>query len=228
MAGYWLKLYTEIIDDPKYYRLSDQAKLGMYELMLVAKKTGNDGSLPSIEDICFYTRRDESWWVAVFEELKHINFVSTGDDGGDKIRKFGERQAAIKDNERQTRYREALHKAEFSCNENVTNMSRNVTEIKNKNRLREREEIETDANSVGNDFREIWDHSIGELQSSIPKQMFETYVSTLALIGVEDGVFKARAINQPTADLVLKRYGATLQKYLSGRYGNPVQLEVTV
>jgi len=133
MAGYWLKLYTEILDDPKYYRLSDNAKLGMYELMLVAKKVGNAGDLPTLEDICFYTRRDESWWVPVIDELKRINFVTLDENGGDIIRKFEERQAAIKDDERQKKYREALHK-EFKCNEPVTNLSRNVTESKSKSK----------------------------------------------------------------------------------------------
>ena len=100
MAGYWLKLYTEILDDPKYYRLSDNAKLGMYELMLVAKKTGQDGHLPSVDDIEFYTRRSAEWWNAVIDELKRIEFI-VANDTGDKIRKFEDRQRALTNNEKQ-------------------------------------------------------------------------------------------------------------------------------
>lgn len=140
MAGYWLKLYTEILEDPKYYRLSDSAKLGMYELMMVAKKCGQEGDLPSLEDICFYTRRSEDWWVPVLDELKSISFV-IANGNGDKIRKFKDRQRAVEAAERQQNYRKSLQHQEYSSNEpvtgkqntsddNVTNLSRNVTEIK--------------------------------------------------------------------------------------------------
>lgn len=147
MAGYWLKLYTEILDDPKYYRLSDNAKLGMYELMLVAKKVGFEGDLPSIADIEFYTRRQASWWVPVIDELKAIEFIVVNENG-DKIRKFEERQAAVTVTEKQRYYRESLHKKEFSSYEPVTDALRNVTESKSKSTDVEVEkEIDVDADS---------------------------------------------------------------------------------
>lgn len=130
MAGYWLKLYTEILDDPKYYRLSGDAKLGMYELMLVAKKIDQNGMLPSIDDICFYTRRDADWWIPVIDELKRIKFITDTDEGNEVIRKFEDRQSAVPSNEKQRRYREALHKKEVSRYEPVTDALRNVTESK--------------------------------------------------------------------------------------------------
>ena len=145
MAGYWLKLYTEILDDPKYYRLSDDAKLGMYELMLVAKKVGQDGHLPSIDDIVFYTRRSSSWWIPVIDELKSIEFITVS-ESGDKIRKFEERQRALTDAEKQQRYREELHKKEFSRYQDVTDMSPKVTESKSKSTEKE---IDVDADSGG-------------------------------------------------------------------------------
>lgn len=136
MAGYWLKLYTEILEDPKYYHLSDAAKLGMYELMIVAKKTGMVGNLPSLDDIAFYTRRSVDWWTPVIQELKVINFLIGGEDC-DVIRKFEERQRAADSSERQQNYRKSLQHKEYSSNENVTELSRNVTE----NRLKIKEKI---------------------------------------------------------------------------------------
>ena len=118
MAGYWLKLYTEILDDPKYFRLSDNAKLGMIELMIVAKRVDLDGEIPSIEDVAFYTRRSIDWWIPVFEELSKIQYLVT--NGGETIiRKFAERQAAVSDSERQKQYRAVTHKKQ-NCNEYVT------------------------------------------------------------------------------------------------------------
>jgi hypothetical protein len=123
MAGYWLKLYTEILEDPKYYRLTDNAKLGMIELMLVAKKVGLEGEIPSIEDVAFYTRRSVDWWQPVFEELSKIEYlVISGSET--IIRKFAERQAAVEVTERMKQSRALKHKNEFvsrECNEPVTN-----------------------------------------------------------------------------------------------------------
>ena len=141
MAGYWLKLYTEILDDPKYYRLSDNAKLGMYELMMVAKKVGQDGHLPSVDDIEFYTRRTVSWWQPVIDELKAINFI-TDNTTGLVIRKFEERQAAIPSDEKQRKYREAQHKKDYSGYEPVTDALRKVTESKSKSKSTEIEKEE--------------------------------------------------------------------------------------
>ena len=122
MAGYWLKLYTEILDDPKYFRLSDSAKLGMVELMIVAKRLDMDGEVTSIEDVAFYTRRTVEWWTPVFEELSKIEYlVSNGSET--IIRKFAERQAAVDGAERIKQFRALKHKQEFmsrDSNEPVT------------------------------------------------------------------------------------------------------------
>jgi len=112
MAGYWLKLYTEILEDPKYSRLSDNAKLGMYELMLVAKRFGDEGILPNVDDIAFYTRRQPEWWTAVLKELDSIHFITNTDDGC-IIRKFSERQAPADGKTRAKMSREISHRNEF-------------------------------------------------------------------------------------------------------------------
>jgi len=123
MAGYWLKLYTEVLNDPKYHKLSDNAKVGMFELMLVAKEFDKDGLLPSIEDIAFYTRRSVDWWVPVSDELTAIKFLVVDRELNASIRKFAERQAFVSATERSRQYRAAKHKNEFmqrDCNEDAT------------------------------------------------------------------------------------------------------------
>lgn len=154
MAGYWLKLYTEIIDDPKYHRLSDTAKLGMVELMVVAKKSGTKGDLPDLEDICFYTRRAKEWWIPVIEELKSISFLV--DNGGhEKIRKFEERQAPADGAERTRMSRASKQHEEYTSNNPVTKVSRNVTEnrlkIKDSEEIKDLETEQIDENSFSFD-----------------------------------------------------------------------------
>jgi len=101
MAGYWLKLYTEILEDPKYYRMSDTGKLGMYELFLLAKKSVNgDGELPTVEDIAFYTRRAEEWWNSALTELEKYHIVEKNAEGMFYVRNFKTRQAPIEATER--------------------------------------------------------------------------------------------------------------------------------
>jgi hypothetical protein len=111
-------LYTEILDDPKYFRLSDNAKLGMVELMIVAKKVDMDGLLPSNDDVSFYTRRNNEWWQPVYVELVDIKFLDHNDNGF-FIRKFSERQAAISDADRAKRSREKRNVPQY-CHEPVT------------------------------------------------------------------------------------------------------------
>lgn len=146
-AGYWLKLYTEILDNPEYSRLSDAGKLGIYELLIVAKRVDLEGSLPVIEDIAFYTRRDAAWWTPVIQELKKIEFLIIDDSGTLLIRNFSTRQAPVDDAERKRQERSKKHRLEFedtSGHEPVTELSRNVME----NRHREAEaETETDADA---------------------------------------------------------------------------------
>jgi hypothetical protein len=105
--GYWLKLYTDILEDPKYFRLSDNSKLAMYEIYLVAKKIEDGeitGNLPPVEDIAFYSRRPVEWWKQAFSELEKAEIVEIK-GGTNKIRKYAERQNPVPDTERSKQYR---------------------------------------------------------------------------------------------------------------------------
>lgn len=104
--GYWLKLYTDILDDPKYFKLSKEARLGMYELLLVAKKIESGtltGQLPCVEDIAFYTRRPVEEWQAVLPELVSIGVITDGDNP--IITNYSKRQEAISNEERYKQYK---------------------------------------------------------------------------------------------------------------------------
>lgn len=147
MAGYWLKLYTEILDNPEYYRLSDNAKLGIYELLITAKKVDEDGLLPTLEDIAFYTRRDEAWWTPVIQELQKIKFLIIDDTGNLLIRNFANKQAPVDDAERKRQERARKHASEYKDNDShelVTELSRNVMESRNRVETEVETDVETD------------------------------------------------------------------------------------
>ena len=125
--GYWLKLYTDILDDPKYFKLSKEARLGMYELLLVAKKIENGeltGQLPCVEDIAFYTRRSVEEWQKILPELVNIGMVS--DDEIPVIKNYIKRQDAIPPDERMKQHRKKRNDSVMS---DKTQMQRNYNGI---------------------------------------------------------------------------------------------------
>ena len=135
--GYWLKLYTDILDDQKYFRLSDNARLGMYEIFLVAKKIETDeitGELPDIEGIAFHTRRDEEWWNEVMPELIKSDIVEMKEDLP-KVKNFYERQRPIPPAERTRQSRKRN-------NDNSFTDSNDVVTIRNGEKSREELDVE--------------------------------------------------------------------------------------
>jgi len=73
--GYWLKLYTDILEDRKYFALSEKAKLGMFEALLVCKRLEIGeltGCLPSVDDIAFHTRKTVAEWEEILPELLRL------------------------------------------------------------------------------------------------------------------------------------------------------------
>ena len=63
----WLRLYTDILHDPKVQRLPDNRFKGWVNILCLAKE--NDGLLPSIEDIAFQLRISEAETESLVEEL---------------------------------------------------------------------------------------------------------------------------------------------------------------
>ncbi len=95
--GYWLKSYTDILDDPKYHKLSERAQLAMHEVFLVAKMIETDeltGLLPCIEDIAFYSRKSVEFWNEAIPELIKSGIVRPLDEGY-LITNYVKRQEAI-------------------------------------------------------------------------------------------------------------------------------------
>jgi len=230
MAGYWLKLYTEILDDMKYYQLSDNAKLAMYELMLIAKRNDSD-QIPTIDEICFITHnaRAKDWWESVIKELMTIKFIEPTATS-QIIRKWQDRQKPVPDTERSKKYREKKHEEEYYGNDNATDASRNVMEKERE--IKKEKEGETDR-EIGDSFskeeEKIWNHAIGDLLSSgMSKADYDTWVKTLELSRVQDGIFTVTAKNGFAKDWVNKRCTAAINNYLTAANGKQSRLEIIV
>ncbi|PKN85597.1 MAG: hypothetical protein CVU46_10530 [Chloroflexi bacterium HGW-Chloroflexi-8] len=148
----WLKLYTEILEDPKMGRLSDRLFRRVIEIFLLARKTSEDGTLPSLSDMAWtfripeddmltdleylaspgieivYEGEDCLWHVTNFEERQDIEVSASTE----RVRKFRAQKREIPTSETEKEPENiALHETE--CN---------VTETLHETTLREREEQE--------------------------------------------------------------------------------------
>lgn len=56
----WLRLYTEILNDPKVQRLPDSLFRAYINFLCIAKEYSNDGVLPPKKDIAFFLRCPEN------------------------------------------------------------------------------------------------------------------------------------------------------------------------
>ena len=82
---------------------------------------------------------------------------------------------------------------------------------------------------VSNAEEKAWNMALGELlKSGIPKNDFDTWIKPLVLAGVNNNVIHVQAANNYGAELVKSRYGKTLSGYVSGYFGRPVEIAISV
>ena len=117
-STYWIKLYHEILHDPKMGRLPDKLWRRFIELCLLAGEYDQDGVLPPLEDIAWTLRLDDAELQSDLDALLACGMVMA-DDGLLVVTNFSKRQAAIPGAERVARYRERQRKEHYYCNESL-------------------------------------------------------------------------------------------------------------
>lgn len=105
-SNYWAKLWIETLDDPKVARLPDSSWRRFFECILLAKELDEGGYLPSIADIAWRLRKDETSVNDDMSRLALAGLVEIADDGRWFVTNFDKRQSKMSDAERQRRYRE--------------------------------------------------------------------------------------------------------------------------
>ena len=147
MADFWMKLHVDIIESRDFARLSDIAWRIYFEMSLLSKKTTNDGTLGSEEDIAWSLRRSVELIHAALTELEEAGFVSRTDSGW-KIDDFESSQAATTATERSVRFRERARRMkppqgkteqEASCNATATERCTNCNETATEEKQQENE-----------------------------------------------------------------------------------------
>lgn len=144
-ATYWIKLYHEILEDPKMALLPDNLWRRIVELFLLAGKHNDNGALPDTKILAWELRIPAEQLDAELAQIVATGIIERTESGW-KIRNFEKRQAPSTNAERVRNFRER---------ERVTHEKRNVTQNVTENVTNEKRkmspdtEADTDTEVVG-------------------------------------------------------------------------------
>jgi len=124
-SNYWLKLYHELLHDPKMAMLDSDTWRRCIEMFLFAGEHGTKrGYLPDVTHMAWTLHTTEDALTADIDALVDLGILSRDDDGDAYVTQFESRQAPASSAARQKRHRERSHKAQHyghePRNEHVT------------------------------------------------------------------------------------------------------------
>lgn len=147
-SNYWAKLWIETLDDPKVARLPDSSWRRFFECILLAKELDEGGYLPSIADIAWRLRKDETSVNDDMSRLALAGLVEIADDGRWFVTNFDKRQSKMSDAERQRRYRENNAPSRLNDVRITEHNTNRYAKVTNRNTETEKEtETETEVDS---------------------------------------------------------------------------------
>jgi hypothetical protein len=138
-GNYWIKLYIEIIDDPKMATLPDRLWRRVIELFLLAGKMGANGYLPTTSQLAWLMRMETDELELDLQQLSNTGIIEPVPNGW-LISKFQERQASVSEARRAKEYRKRIRQSQY-YDDTVTKRDASVTQI---NRLTDNRLTESD------------------------------------------------------------------------------------
>ena len=103
----WMKLYVEIVDDPKMGKMSDSLFRYTILLFLIACNNGGSGELPDLEGLAWLLRLDKTTTAEIIEALIASGILEKVDDKL-IVKNYVKRQSPLSANERQDRHRNGM------------------------------------------------------------------------------------------------------------------------
>jgi len=148
-SNYWIKLYHEILDDPKMGTMDDHLYRRTIEMMLLAGDAQLDGLLPNVTDMSWRLRTTPEEIVTVLEQLEKLEIVHrAGDDW--ILTNFAERQAKMDAADRMRRMRDRKRKEHYYGDETVESQGC-YDSVTNRNRKGKTEENRIEENRIDAD-----------------------------------------------------------------------------
>lgn len=214
MADYWMKLYIEILDDPKMATLPDRVWRRVIELFLVAKRLGKEGHLPDTRQVAWMLRMSPDELEADMAQIVHTGIIEREVNGW-FIPKFAQRQAAVPPAERKAQQRGKEKSQQYYGY--VTSQSRSVTQSTEdrltENRLTEDREQNTEADTeqtqpAALNIYSVYEREIGALTPMIAEDLKDaeaTYPPAWIIDSIQEAVRK-NARNWKYCLAILKRW----------------------
>ncbi len=111
-SKYWIKLYHEILDDPKMGRMSEVLFARCIKFFLLAGDLDKKGTLPAVSDMSWRLRIPEEELESDLIELQKLS-ITANKEGVWRITKWKDRQRARTSAERTHMWREQKRRAEY-------------------------------------------------------------------------------------------------------------------
>jgi len=124
-STYWIKLYHEILNDPKMGRLGDRLWRRVIECFLLAGQQAEGGYLPAVEDMAWTLRCAADELEAELAEIAQRTGILAKRDGRWFVVNFAARQAAVPSTERVRAHRWARR----TTAADETGVKRNVAKV---------------------------------------------------------------------------------------------------
>jgi hypothetical protein len=107
----WLRLYTEVLHDPKVQTLDPARFRGWINLLMIANENVPRGTLPDIDRIAFLLRTSQDEARAILVDLTFANLLDVMADGTLRPHNWDVRQPESDNAVARMRVRRALNKA---------------------------------------------------------------------------------------------------------------------
>lgn len=92
MTKHWIKLWVEMLSDPKVARLPDSVYRKFIETLLLAGYRNDGGTLPSIADMAWILHTDDTCIITALNDLKACGLVHQNGNGDWVVTNFDKRQ----------------------------------------------------------------------------------------------------------------------------------------
>jgi DnaD/phage-associated family protein len=220
-AKYWLKLYYEMLDDPKIGKLSPVLRWRFIECLLVAGETDEGGLLPDVNEMAWRVRESGERYETELNELTNVGLLSRV-DGRYLVTNFSNRQQAVSGAERVARYRERQKKQGYYGDETMEKRNDNADVTK---RYTDTDtdtdkitDIDKNQNVGGGDFAavvSVYENNIGGL-TSVVSELIEEALATYPTDWIIDAIgiaVKNNSRRWSYAEGVLKRWQSNGRGY---------------
>ena len=210
MSG-WFRVYSELIDDPKFIKLGPELRSALLMTWCVAAE--NNGHLPSLEDIAIKFRLPEARTAKLLEELKHRGLIDEDDNGSTPHNWNGRQYKSDVSTERVNRFRKRHRNVSSNGDEtfhetgNISSVKRNFPESVSVSSLSssatslelEESQKEQACGKNGAEFVEFWREYPNKIGKMDARKKFDNALKLVSFEKLMDGlrIYKNKADDRP-------------------------------